>query len=461
MAKNRPLLLAALAGLLGLVTALAFVVGRGSQAPAAANANNAGLTVPSANMPLNPNWKAQPATGASVSLPWANIKVNNDGSSEAQNEPFVAVNPNNPNHIVVGANSWQVGNGHFEVFAYVSFDGGRTWASSQPYIDRNAGRINAADPTVAFGPNGDVYFAFVALTPAQGAVAVSRSVNGGLTWSSQTWATSFASGADKPSMAAAGNKLYLFYQNGALYSTVSSNGATTWSSAAVVDAAGRNAAPVVDASGNVSVFYNTSDSIKVARVGTGISSKNGMPSTTVANTVALQQRAAGYRAGIYPAAGVDASGNMFVAWADGRNAGRGNDILLSRSVNGGRTWTAPVTVNTDASSADQLMPSLAVSKSGAISVAWLDNRNDSANVNYDVYMATSYNGGLSFGSGTNSRVTEVSSNPNNDPRTQGTMIGDYFALGAGNGVVYALWTDTRNNNEDIYMAPVPVSAPSN
>jgi len=347
------------------------------------------------------------------------------------------------------------------VFAYVSFDGGRTWASSQPYIDRNAGRIHAADPTVAFGPNGDVYFAFVALTPAQGAVAVSRSVNGGLTWSSQTWATSFASGADKPSMAAAGSKLYLFYQSGALYSSVSSNGAATWSSAAVVDAAGRNAAPVVDSNGNVSVFYNTSDSIKVARVGTGISSKNGMPSTTVANTVALQQRAAGYRAGIYPAAGVDASGNMFVAWADGRNAGRGNDILLSRSVNGGRTWTAPVTVNTDASSADQLMPSLAVSKSGAISVAWLDNRNDSANVNYDVYMATSYNGGQSFGSGTNSRVTEVSSNPNNDPRTQGTMIGDYFALGAGNGVVYTLWTDTRNNNEDIYMAPVPVSAPSN
>jgi hypothetical protein len=458
MAKNRPLLLAALAGLLGLVTALALVVGRGSQSQVAAN-GDLGLTVPSANMQLNPNWKAQPATGASVTLPWANIKVNNDSSTEAQNEPFVAVNPNNPNHMVVGANSWQVGNGHYEVFAYVSFDGGRTWASSQPYIDRNAGRINAADPTVAFGPNGDVYFAFVALTPSPGAVAVSRSLDGGLTWSYQNWATSFASGADKPSMAAAGNKLYLFYQGGSLYSTVSSDGAATWSSAAVIDATGRNAAPVVDSRGNVSVFYNTNTSIKMAsisasRIGRAVVS-------TVSNTIPLQQRAAGYRAGIYPAAGVDASGTMYVAWADGRNAGRGNDILLSRSINGGRTWTAPVTVNTDGSSADQLMPSLAVAKNGAVSVAWLDNRNDSANVNYDVYIATSFNGGQSFGTGTNKRVTEVSSNPNNDPRTQGTMIGDYFALAAGNGVVYTLWTDTRNNNEDIYMAPVPVSAPTN
>jgi hypothetical protein len=55
------------------------------------------------------------------------------------------------------------------------------------------------------------------------------------------------------------------------------------------------------------------------------------------------------------------------------------------------------------------------------------------------------------------RVTNVSSNPDNDPRTQGTLIGDYFALAAGNGILYPVWTDTRNNNEDIYMAPVGIS----
>jgi hypothetical protein len=356
------------------------------------------------------------------------------------------VNPNNSKHLVVGANSWQVGNGHFEVFAYVSFDGGQSWATSQPYISRNAGRINAADPTVAFGADGSVYFAFVALTPADGAVAVSRSVDGGLTWSSQTWATAFTSGADKPAIAAGNGNLYLYYQNSSLFGQVSRDNGASWSSATRIERGGRNANPVVDSNGNVSVFYNTGNSIKVARP-----AARGYDISTVANAVALQPRKTEYRANIYPAAGVGANGNLYVAWADGRNAGMGNDIMYSRSVDGGQSWSAPVALNTDGTSADQLMPALAVSANGAVTAMWLDNRNDAGNVNYDVYMATSSNG-VSFGP--NQRVTSVSSNPYNDARTQGTMIGDYFSLAAGNGVLYGVWTDTRNNNEDIYLAPI-------
>ena len=64
--------------------------------------------------------------------------------------------------------------------------------------------------------------------------------------------------------------------------------------------------------------------------------------------------------------------------------------------------------------------------------------------------------------GANQRVTSVSSNPDNDQRTNGTLIDDYFAMAAGNGVVYSVWTDTRNNNEDIYMAPISLnSGPNN
>ncbi|HXR43685.1 MAG TPA: sialidase family protein, partial [Pseudolysinimonas sp.] len=42
------------------------------------------------------------------------------------------------------------------------------------------------DPTVAFGPDGAVYFGFVAFGPADGAVAVSRSLDGGRTWGTVT-----------------------------------------------------------------------------------------------------------------------------------------------------------------------------------------------------------------------------------------------------------------------------------
>lgn len=458
MRKNSLILTLGLAALLGIVAALALVIAAngtqpkvadtGEQPAAATSEQDADLEAPAANMPLDTNFKAQPATGPAVSLPWANIKVNPDTSKEAHNEPFVAVDPQNANHIVVGANSWQVGNGNYEVFAYVSFDGGKTWTASQPYINRNANRINAADPTIAFGSDGTVYFAFVALSPADGAVAVSRSNDGGRTWASQTWATSFNTGSDKPAIAAGGGKLYLFYQNQALYNSVSADGGSTWSNASQIEVGGRNANPVVDSKGNVSVFYNTENAIKLARMG-ALSTRP----VTVANAVPLQARQARYRAGIYPAGAVDSRGNFYVAWADGRNTGRGNDILYSHSVDGGNTWSAPLTVNTDGGAADQLMPALAVGSDGVVTVAWLDNRNDPANINYDVYMARGT--GASFGA--NQRVTTVSSNPNNDPRTQGTMIGDYFALAAGNGFIYPAWTDTRNNQEDIYMAPIPVS----
>jgi hypothetical protein len=446
MPRIKPFVVFGLVALLGVIAVLGAFAANGSRATVASN-NNAGLTVPSANMPLSVNFKANPASGvnSTATVGFANIKVNPDTSNEAQNEPFVAVNPNNSKHIVVGANSWVAGNGHFEVFAYVTFDGGKTWTASQPYIDRNASRLDAADPTVAFGADGKVYFGFVALTPAPGAVAVSTSLDGGRTWSSQNWVTSFASSADKPAIAASNGSLYVFYQNQALMATVSANGGATWSAPTTIEFGGRNAAPVVDRTGKVSVFYNTANAIR-------LSGPSGGRVTTVANTVPLQGRPTQYRAAIYPAAGVDANGNFYVAWADGRNAGRGNDILYSRSTNG--VWSAPVTVNADNSSADQLMPSLAVSSNGTVTIAWLDNRNDSANVNYDVYTSRSLDG-VHFNA--NQRVTSVSSNPNNDPRTQGQLIGDYFAMASGGGVVYTAWTDTRNNNEDIYFAPISTS----
>ena len=451
MQKNKVWLVVSLIAILGVVAAAALAAGRIT--PVAQSTGDPDMLAPAANLSLNPNWKAQPVADAPAPLAWSNIRVNTDATNEAQNEPFTAVDPHNAAHLVVGANSWQSGTGQYEVYAYVSFDGGKTWSASQPYINRNASRLNAADPTVAFGADGTVYFAFVAMSPAPGAVAVSRSLDGGRTWANQTWATSFAGAADKPVLAA-GKSLYLYYQGTGLMTTKSADNGATWSTANVLDVAGRYAAPVLDTHGNINVFYVTTSSLRLARSTDGGTSYG---ITTVSSITALQPRAAQYRAAIIPTAGVDKNGTLYVAWADGRNAGRGNDILLSYSTNG-TSWSAPLTVNSDAGNADQLMPALTVGADGVVSLAWLDTRNDSHNINYDVYMARSLStvGGVHFGA--NQRVTNVSSNPNNDPRTQGSMIGDYFGIAAGNGVLYPVWTDTRNNNEDIYIAPI--SAPN-
>ena len=387
-------------------------------------------------------------------LAWGNLQVNSDTGTEPQNEPFVAVDPHNAKHLVVGANNWQAGNGSFQVTAYTSFDAGQSWTTSNPYIAPNASRLNAADATVAFGADGAVYFAFVAFNPAAGAVAVSRSTDGGLTWVGQTWASSFTSeAADKPVLAAGNGSLYLFYQGSGLYGRTSLDNGANWSASTLLDAAGRNAAPVVTAQGAVSVFYVAGNSIKLAR---NVNLSTGSFSTsTVAATTPLQPRPTQYRAAIYPVAGIAPNGTMYVAWADGRNTGHGNDIMFTRSLplgssDGKLGWQAPTAVNTDSGNADQLMPALTVATDGTVTVSWLDTRNDVSNVNYDIY-ATQATDGKHFG--TNVRITNQSSNPSNDPRLQGTMIGDYIGLAAGVNNVYAVWTDTRNNNQDIFAAP--------
>ncbi|MDQ2809913.1 MAG: glycoside hydrolase [Chloroflexota bacterium] len=439
--------------LLGLVAAGAAAVGQVQ--PKAVAGVDPDRLVPAVNQQPAANWKALPAGGPAVQLAWGNMRVNSDATNEPQNEPFVAVDPHNPKHLVVGANNWQAGNGSFQVTAYTSFDAGKSWTTSNPYIAPNASRLNAADATVAFGRDGAVYFAFVAFNPAAGAVAVSRSTDGGLTWAGQNWASSFTSeAADKPALVAGNGSLNLFYQGAGLYTRTSLDNGATWSASTLLDAAGRNAAPVVDAQGAVSVFYVAGNTIKLAR-NLDLNSGN-FRTSTVATTTPLQPRATQYRAGIYPVAGIAPNGTMYVAWADGRNAGHGNDIMFTRSLplgssDGKQAWQAPVAVNTDSGNADQLMPALTVAADGAVTVSWLDNRNDAANVNYDIY-ATQAADGKHFGP--NVRVTTQSSNPANDPRLQGTMIGDYIGLAAGVNGVYAVWTDTRNNNEDIFAAPL-------
>jgi hypothetical protein len=63
--------------------------------------------------------------------------------------------------------------------------------------------------------------------------------------------------------------------------------------------------------------------------------------------------------------------------------GRGYDILLTKSTNGGTTWSTPLTLNSDTGSADQFHPTLSVASNGAggdtVTVTFYDRRDDGAN----------------------------------------------------------------------------------
>lgn len=112
------------------------------------------------------------------------------------NEIAIAVNPNDPNHLVAGSNDYfyrfNNATGARQALVptgfFTSFDGGATWIDGQ--IPMRSGN-GAGDPSPAFdAANGVVLMAQLENTAGQGGpyvsqgdVSVSRSEDGGVTWS--------------------------------------------------------------------------------------------------------------------------------------------------------------------------------------------------------------------------------------------------------------------------------------
>ncbi|MCP8307502.1 MAG: exo-alpha-sialidase [archaeon] len=94
-----------------------------------------------------------------------NIRVNQDPITRLgfsmQNDPTIAVNPEDPDNIVVGAHDSR--DRPYEAWYYTSIDGGETW------IEGSLPSINSiyllSDPSLAFGLDDTVYYATIATEP--------------------------------------------------------------------------------------------------------------------------------------------------------------------------------------------------------------------------------------------------------------------------------------------------------
>lgn len=104
--------------------------------------------------------------------------------------------------------------------------------------------------------------------------------------------------------------------------------------------------------------------------------------------------------------------NLYVVWADGRDnqipdptaafgAYNFGDIVISRSSDGGMTWSPPHPVSPTphdfkGAGRDQFNPSIAVDNDGTIAVCYYDRRNDPKNNALDRYCSLSQDSGRSF-----------------------------------------------------------------
>jgi hypothetical protein len=144
-------------------------------------------------------------------------------------------------------------------------------------------------------------------------------------------------------------------------------------------------------------------------------------------------------------------GRIYITWHQPGAGGR--DVVLSSSSDGGNTWTAPVRVNDDATSADQFHPWVNVDQVGRVNVTFLDRRDDPANVDFALYRAVSLDGGATFQP--SARISDGAFPPS--PTT--SFVGDYNAADIGGGMLHMIWADGRNGNLDVFTEAVSVIGP--
>jgi hypothetical protein len=137
-------------------------------------------------------------------------------------------------------------------------------------------------------------------------------------------------------------------------------------------------------------------------------------------------------------------GSIYICWADQRNGTDNTDVWISKSVNGGLSWSKPVIVNDDKTRTHQFFSWMTVDQStGNIYVVFYDRRNYKG-LETDVYLAKSTDGCETF---TNERISQWPFEPD-----QTVFFGDYINITANNGKIRPVWTRLEGSMLSVWTA---------
>ncbi len=429
---------------------------------------------------------------------------NNFPSAEV--EPFVAIDPHDPQHLVGvwQQDRWSNG-GSNGLGSGASFDGGKSWATGFAHFTNCSGgntgnRANferASDPWITFGADStphQIGFSFNN-GDARSAMLAVRSADGGRHWTEPIFLfeeTNNDTAIDKESITADPSDAHFVYAvwdrltgvllppdspdaTGPAWFTRTTDGGQSWEPARVIYDPGKNAQTIgnvivvlpsgtlVDLLSVVTQLNQQSQPAKVAVLRSTDRGQNWSAPVIIADQTSQgvkdPKSSVGVRTGdIVPAIAVDPLGfALYVAWEDSRfSSGARDGIALSKSVDEGLTWSPPVRVN-GALAAQAFTPTVAVAQ-GKVGITYTDLRNDnpadSTQLLATVWLATSSDGGKTFQESAIGGPFDI----RNAPRTaDGYFVGDYqglVALGAGFLPFFVLGNngDTANRT-DVFAHP--------
>ena len=463
-----------------------------------------------ASLAAMPSALAAARTGPRVAVMTpANVDVSQRHLNES--EEAIAVNPTNPDNIVMVTN---VGHGEAGLtagmFEGVSFDGGKTWKTkliglggSDPLGDA------CCDASLSFDRYGNLFMTY--LYEVEDQVPVALSTDGGLTFRvianiSKAGLPGKKAGGDnrglfrfvdQPTITAAQNEVWVVFNaggpmaatgapvdgfgqvgafipvevvpgtNNCTYGDVAIGPSGQVMQACSLTESGQGGGKIfvnVDPDGLGPAGFGGRVFVTETHVG-GFDFIPAQPDRSVDAEVGLAwDRTSGPRAGrVY-----------MVYTREHPNESNNTDIYVRHSDNGGITWSAAVRVNDDQTANSQFLPKISLDPTtGNIAVVWYDCRNDLGaggpgdtdgipNDDAQFWGAFSTNGGTSFTP--NIQISTGTSNSHDSGN--GIDYGDYTGLSFYGGIAHPGWSDNSNstgNNPDgalhqldIYTAAVPV-----
>src|SRR5712692_4002739 len=429
-----------------------------------------------------------------------------------QNEPSLAQNPTNSLNLIAGSND-EIGlpactnttpsscpftAGISVSGFYASKDGGVTWPC-QGLIDLSAfGEFAFGDPAQAFDSKGNAFYGTLAFPfpptthkLAMGLQAdffIAKSTDGGCSYKTAAKVSSNSPAIfdDKDAITADAHPNSPFHDNvyaawtkftGQNSSGVgsdqilfsrSTDGGEIWSSPLSLSPSHNNnatggrqgAAVKVGPDGTVFVVWlDTVNKQAVERM--AISHDGGKtfpgPNITVATVTddfVSPAPGSSFRqdARAFPSFSIASNGTLYVAWGN-RTGDPTNGhavVMLTKSTNGGLTWSTPVVAG-NVSGRSAFFASVAAGPNNNVNVAFLamdDKPTGTAPgagvVHYDAYLVQSTNGGASFSSPLliSTDTSDPDGSSTNSVRAQ--FLGDYITAVADATHVFAVWTDSRN-----------------
>ena len=232
------------------------------------------------------------------------------------------------NLVVVWADERRA-NRAWDIYARRSPDGGATWQPGQllsRFPQQSSGDLSARPEMVSDGQNS-FWVVWVGLRSGRSRLYLSRSTDGGQTWADPVELSGQSQSVFGQRLVRSGERLVLIWEDtrtgrNRIYAVSSSDGGVTWTSPTRVD---------------------------------------HLPADSVTDAVA-------------PVVVMSPAGEVFVAWHDARH--RRDDIFVSRSTDGGRTWEHDdIRLDMDEpGTAFSRFPSIARAADGRIAVAWEDDR---------------------------------------------------------------------------------------